>query len=169
MKKVICSLLVVTLCLCGAFVNYSYVSAASQIGTTTESGYSYAITVEDDKPNYWIISTPDNTRPTYECSTIDSRDLGMLLSYYADSVDELKDLEEEYESTVKDIVFKLIPLTLASHLVPTKAKTAEVLAVILPGFTAADVEDAIELYNEIIEAREECDKRFDAITYTISR
>lgn len=169
MKKIICSVMVVVLCLCSLRINFSYASASTSYGETTKSGYSYTITEEKDKPRYWVISTPDETRPTYEYSTIDSRDLGSLLANYEDAVDELKDVEEEYEDKVNATVLKLIPITLASSAIAAKYAAAKALAVLLPSFTLGDVEDAKDLYEDIIDAREKCEKYFDRITYTISR
>lgn len=168
-KKTICSFMVVVLCLCSLCINFSYASVSTSYGETTKSGYSYTITEEKDKPRYWVISTPDETRPTYEYSTIDPRDLGSLLANYEDAVDELKNAEEEYEDKVKATVLKIIPLTIASSALAAKYAAAKTLAVLLPGFTLEDVEDAKDLYDDIIDAREKCEKHFDRITYTISR
>lgn len=169
MKKIICSLLIVTMCICSVCVNRSYASAAQSYGERTESGYSYTVTIENGKPNYWVISTPDKTRPTYEYSTIDSRDLGIMLDNYAEAVDDLKEVEEEYEEKVNSTVLKLIPLTIATAAIPGKFATVKALAVLLPTFTLDDVEEARDLYNDVIEARKKCDNKFNSITYTISR
>ena len=169
MKKVVCSILIIVMCVCGVFVNGFYASAAVSYGNMTESGYCYTVTIEDEKPPYWVISTPDETRPTYEYTTIDARHLGVLLKRFSDEVDKLKELEEDYEKQVKTVVIKLIPLTLASSVVPGKYVLAKKLAKFLPGFSVDDVEEAMELYNDIIESREACEQKFDCITYTISR
>lgn len=139
--------------------------AASRTESTyTDSGYSYSVEYSDSEPPFWVISTQESTKYTYEWSMIDSRSYKEELSNFRSAVDRVdryeRQLERDYGISVATLVFKVVTL-------PEWVATKLIMVLCGVGSTAA-----FKIYkdcNSINENQEECENWFNQIKSSISR
>lgn len=139
-------------------------AASNTDSTYTESGYSYSVEYSDYEPPFWVISTPEFTKFTYEWSMIDSRSYERELSNFRSAVKRVdeyeRQLERDYGIAVGALVYKVATL-------PEWAATKIIMAI-----CGVSTPAALKIYRDcksISESKEECENWFEQIGSSISR